>query len=107
MEDLLKVLNEKLGDILTILLFSLIGFAIYMLAHDGPIKARIKGAALGFCISMAFSYPAYLVFGYGQWWVLAAIPSSLTIAGQFLPELIQVTLQKFAKNVSNKITEKE
>lgn len=106
MEGLLKIFEEKLGDILTILFFSAIGFAIYMLVHEGPIKARIKGAALGFCISMAFSYPAYLVFGYGQWWVLAALSSSLTIAGQFLPELIQVTLQKFAKNVSNKLTEK-
>lgn len=106
MDSLLKILDEKIGDILTILLFSGLGFAIYMLFHDGPIKARVKGAALGFFISMAFSYPAFLVFGYGKWWALAFISTSLTIAGQFLPELIQATLQKFAKNVSDKITEK-
>lgn len=85
-------------DILTMVFFSSIGFAIYMLSKEQPIKARIKGAALGFFISIAFSYPAWLVVGNDKWWALAGISSVLTISGQFLPELMTITFKKYATN---------
>lgn len=104
MEQLFKVLEEKLLDILTIIFFSGIGFSIYMLYKRDPIKSRLKGAALGFFISLAFSYPAWLVFGNDKWWALAGISSVLTISGQFLPELIEITFKKYATNKASNYT---
>ena len=104
MEQLFKILEEKLLDILTIIFFSGIGFSIYMLSKEHPIKARVKGAALGFFISIAFSYPVWLVVGNDKWWALAITSSVLTISGQFLPELIATTFRKYATNKASEYT---
>lgn len=103
MEDLINTLQEKSNEIITILFFSAISFIIYLLAPNSePLKQRLRGAFLGFFISMAFSYPAFLLIGNDKWWALAFISSVLTISGQFLPELIQSTFKKYAINVSKK-----
>lgn len=101
MEQLLKLLDDKIAEILTILFFSGIGFCIYLLADNEPIKKRMRGAFLGFFISAAFSYPTWLFVGGSKWWALAGISSVLTISGQFLPELIQSTFRKYAINKAN------
>lgn len=106
MEGLLKVLEERIGDIVTIVFFSAIGFIIYMLApNNDTLRRRLRGAFLGFFVSIAASYPVFLAIGRDQWWALAAISSVLTISGQFLPELIQSTFKKYVKKLSKKIEE--
>lgn len=105
MENLIDALKDKMGEIFTILFFSAISFIIYLLAQNNePIKNRIRGAFLGFFISIAFSYPVFLVIGREQWWALASISSVLTISGQFLPELIQSTFRKYATKKANDFT---
>lgn len=104
MEQLLRLLDEKLADLLTIFFFSCIGFIIYLLAENDPIKKRMRGAFLGFFISIAFSYPTYLFVGGDNWWALSAISSVFAISGQFLPELIQSTFRKYATKKADKFT---
>ena len=104
MENLIKLLDEKIAEIITVIFFGAIGFCIYMLNTNEPIKKRMRGAFLGFFISMAFSYPTYLFVGSGNWWALAAISAVLAISGQFLPELITNTFKKYAIKKANDIT---
>ncbi len=100
---MLSAIQDKINEIVTVLFFSAISFIIYLLApNNEPLKQRLRGAFLGFFISMAFSYPAYLLFGNDKWWALALTSSVLTISGQFLPELIQSTFKKYATNISKK-----
>jgi hypothetical protein len=106
MDDIIKVLHERIGDILTILFFSCVSFIIYMLApNTETVRTRMRGAFLGFFISLAFSYPVYLIFGNDKWWALAMTSSVLTISGQFLPELIQSAFKKYVTTKVNNMTE--
>lgn len=103
MDGLLKVLEERIGDIVTVIVFGSLGFAVYMFSKEEKIKDRLKKGASGFFIAMTFGYPAWLALGNGKWWALALIVSILAISGQFLPELITATFKKYATNVSKKI----
>lgn len=103
MNELLKVLEVKIGDILTVIFFGSLGFVVYMFSREEKIKDRLKKGAAGFFISMTFGYPMWIALGKGQWWALALIVSVLAISGQFLPELITATFKKYATNLSKKI----
>lgn len=106
MESLIKVLEERLGDIVTVVFFGALGFLVFMFSEDQEIKKRLKRGVSGFFISMTLAYPVWLGFGNGKWWALALISSVLAISGQFLPELITSTFKKFAKNTAKKLEEK-
>lgn len=72
--------------------------------NNDSLLRRIRMAFLGFFISMGASMPIWLAIGKDKWWSLALIASVLTISGQFIPELIQSTLKKYATNKANKFT---
>jgi hypothetical protein len=95
LENLIEQIHSRISEIVTIVFFSSISFVIYLLAKDEPVKKRLRGALLGFFISLAFSYPAFLFLGDGKWWALAAISSCLTISGQFIPEMIEDLFKKY------------
>jgi len=102
-EDLVKIINERIGEIVTILFFSCVGFIIYMFTpSETTTKAKLKGALLGFFISIGFTYPVWLVIGNDEWWSLAFTASVLTISGQFVPELLQISLPKYARKLVDK-----
>jgi len=98
-KDFITVLEAKTGEIITIIFFSALGFCIYVLSQKGTLRQRLQGAALGFLISLAFSYPIYQTIGSDRWWALAMLSSILTISGQFLPELITLAFQRYAKKL--------
>lgn len=72
--------------------------------NTDTLKTRVRGAFLGFFISLIFSYPVFLIVGAGKIWTLIPIAATLTISGQFLPELIQSTFKKYATNKADKFT---
>lgn len=105
MEQFLKALDDKIVDIITMLFFSGLGICIYLLNGQDSIKLKMRGAFLGFFISLSFSYPVYLFMGDGKWWVLAMVSSVLTISGQFLPDLITNAFRKYATKKASRLEE--
>lgn len=101
MKQILESLNAKSSDLAIMIVFSSLGFIVYVLSQEGTMKVRLKGAALGFFISMSFAYPVYSSIGADKWWALAAMSSILTICGQFLPELFTIAFRKFVKKYIN------
>ncbi|WP_151964815.1 hypothetical protein [Acinetobacter soli] len=47
MNELLKVLEVKIGDILTVLFLGSLGFVVYMFSREEKIKDRLKKGAAG------------------------------------------------------------
>lgn len=104
MEELIKAIDAKATELAIMLLSACLGFCIYMLNTNEKMKYRLRGGALGFFVSMAFSLPTYYFIGQNSLWALAAISAVFAISGQFLPELITSTVKKYATKKANDIT---